>query len=192
MSPLEQSANLRLPAESIKRAILHPDSHIREMAVHYFADAHARDISIMPLVIETLEQHDKDDAYMLVGAAVDLPQTTDTIDWVMRELNDERSESYNSYTYNLQRVLCSADPRLLKPLEDDFGVVTAITSGAFDIITDRIAMSSWDACHCWRELEQHCEQHQHGLFTLGPASPIHFCGDRASEPVADGAGFFRL
>jgi hypothetical protein len=72
MSPIERSANLRLPAEMIKRAILHPDSHIREMAVHYFADAHARDISIMPLVIETLEQHGKDDAYMLVGAAVAL------------------------------------------------------------------------------------------------------------------------
>jgi hypothetical protein len=156
----EFGSALRLPVESIKRAILHPNSRIREMAVHYFADTYTSDRSIMPLVIEALEEHGKVGAYMLVGAAVKLPQTPDTIAWVIRELNDERSASYDSYTYNLERVLCSADPRLLQPCEGDIAATLHLTPGAFDIVSDRIEMLSWGACRCWRELEEHCEQHQ--------------------------------
>ncbi|NUQ62786.1 MAG: SEC-C domain-containing protein [Pirellulales bacterium] len=150
----------RLPAESVKRAILHPKARIREMAVHYFSDSFTGDTSLMPLVIEALETHGKEDAYRLVGGAVALPQTAETIDWVIRELNDERSPSYESYTYNLGRVLWGANPRLLEAREDEIAAAVHLLPGAYEIVAERIEMLSWDADRCWRELELHCEQHQ--------------------------------
>ncbi len=150
----------RLSVEAVKRAILHPVACVREHAVHYFADSFTLDTSIMPLVIEALDEYGKDDAYMLVGASVPLPQTADTIDWVIRELNDDRSASYESYTYNLERILCAADPHLLAPRADDIAATAHRTPGAYDVIAERIAMLSWDADRCWRELEEHCDAYR--------------------------------
>ena len=48
---------MRLPAEKIKEAILHPDREVREAAVFYFADAHSADPTIMPLVIQACERY---------------------------------------------------------------------------------------------------------------------------------------
>ena len=47
---------MRLPAEKIKEAILHPDRELREAAVFYFADAHSPDPTIMPLVIQAIDR----------------------------------------------------------------------------------------------------------------------------------------
>jgi hypothetical protein len=150
----------RLPAESIKRAILHPESRIREMAVNYFSDSYTDDESLMPWVIRALDQHGKEDAFMLVGASVNLPQTAETIDWVIRELNDPQSVSYDSYTYNLERVLCAAHPALLEPRGDEIARAEHLTHGAREMIAERIEFFHWDSARCWQELEDHCEQYR--------------------------------
>jgi hypothetical protein len=38
-----------------------------------------------------------------------IPQAEDTIDWVIDELNDNQSDQYENYTYNLSMVLASLD-----------------------------------------------------------------------------------
>src|SRR5262249_26645372 len=113
-SALNRGLNpVRYPEDKIKEAILHPDLEIRVRAVHYFADSYSSDPSIMGQVIEAVETVGGGDASGLVGAARDLRQPGESIDWVIAELNDERSQEYENYTYTLSMVLLQADPALL-------------------------------------------------------------------------------
>lgn len=100
---------MRFPEAKIKEAILHVDPAIRDRAITYFAKAFSPDPSIMPLVIKAVETYGRQNALHLIGAAKDLSQTEDTITWVIAELNDEHTDQYESYTYNLSRVLLHAD-----------------------------------------------------------------------------------
>src|SRR6267154_1533845 len=93
---------VRLPESKIKEAILHPEIEIRSRATSYFAKSFSSDLSIMPLVIKAVETYGREnDAYRLIGASRDLPQTEDTIAWVIDELNDAQADQYENYTYNL-------------------------------------------------------------------------------------------
>ena len=106
---------MRYPEAKIKEAILHPDPEIRDRATSYFAKSSSPDASIMPQVIQAVETHGRHDAYRLIGPARDLPQTDETIAWIIDELNDDQSDQYENYTYNLSMVLVKADPVLLLP-----------------------------------------------------------------------------
>lgn len=66
---------MRLPEEKIKQAILHPQLEIRQRAVRYFSECYSEDESVVPLVIQAVEKHGRDDAYQLIGGSVDLSQT---------------------------------------------------------------------------------------------------------------------
>ena len=83
---------MRLPEAKIKEAILHPDPEIRDRAISYFAKSFSPDPSLMPLVIKAVETHGRQDAYRLIGLSRDLPQTEETIAWVIDELNDEQTD----------------------------------------------------------------------------------------------------
>jgi hypothetical protein len=79
---------MRYPEDKIKEAILHPDIEIRDRAVRYFAQSFSTDTSLMPLVIKAVEAYGRpNDAYRLIGASRELPQTEDTIAWIIDELN---------------------------------------------------------------------------------------------------------
>ena len=109
-SSIEGSKLVRYPEEKIKEAILHPDLEIRRRATRYFSDSYSPDPSIMPQVIKAVGMYGRDGAYQLIGASRDLEQTEDSIDWVIDELNDERSNDYENYVYNLSMVLLHANP----------------------------------------------------------------------------------
>ncbi len=49
--------------DQIKEAILHPDLDVRDRAASYFAKSDSPDPSIMPLVIQAVETHGRQDAY---------------------------------------------------------------------------------------------------------------------------------
>jgi hypothetical protein len=71
---------MRYPEGKIKEAILHPDIEIRDRAILYFAKSFTTDTSIMPLVIKAVETYGRqNDAYRLIGASRELPQTEDTL-----------------------------------------------------------------------------------------------------------------
>ncbi len=108
---------MRYPEAKIKEAILHPDLEIRDRATSYFAKSYSQDPSIMDRVIEAVETYGRQDAYRLIGLSRDLPQTESSIAWVLGELNDEESDEYENYTYNLSMVLVEADTTLLLPRE---------------------------------------------------------------------------
>ena len=154
----EGRRTVRFPEAKIKEAILHPDPEIRDRATSYFAKSYSPDPSIMPLVIKAVETYGRQDAYRLIGPSRDLPQTAETIAWVIDELNDEQSDQYENYTYNLSMVLVKADPALLLPRESAILEARHFLPDLRAAFTERLRMLSWDAATCWRELEEFCEE----------------------------------
>ena len=71
----------------------------------------------MPQVIKAVQTYGREGAYHLIGASRELEQTGASIDWVIDELNDARSNDHENYVYNLSMVLVEAEPTLLLPRE---------------------------------------------------------------------------
>jgi hypothetical protein len=168
---------MRYPESKIKEAILHPDIEIRDRATSYFAKAFSSDLSIMPLVIKAVETYGRqNDAYRLIGASRDLPQSEDTIAWVIDELNAEETDKHENYAYNLSMVLVDADPALLLPRETDILEARHFMAGLRGPLTDRLRMLSWDEATCWQRLEEFCEEGKDKRYTnevkLGYANRI--------------------
>ena len=111
----------------------------------------------MPQVISAVETYGRQDAYRLIGLARGLRQTDETIAWVIGELNDESSDRYESYTYNLSMVVAEADPALLLPREAAILEARHLHPDPRPALTERLRMLSWDEATCWRELEAFCE-----------------------------------
>jgi plasmid stability protein len=148
---------VKYPEGKIKEAVLHPDPEIRDRAAIYFAKSSSPDPSIMPLVIRAVETYGKQDAYRLIGSARDLPQSEDSIAWVINELNDPRTDQYENYVYNLSMVLVEADPALLLPRESAILETRHFLPDLQGAFTERLRMLSWDEATCWQRLEEFCE-----------------------------------
>lgn len=166
---------MRYPEAKIKEAILHPDIEIRDRATTYFAKSFSSDATIMPLVIKAVETYGREnDAYRLIGASRDLPQTEETIAWVIDELNNESCDKPENYAYNLSMVLVEADPALLLPRESDILEARHFLADLRTPVTDRLRMLSWDEATCWQKLEEFCDEGKDKQFTneVNLATPI--------------------
>jgi SEC-C motif len=147
---------MRLPAEKIKEAILHPDREVREAAVFYFADAHSPDPTIMPLVIQAIDRfgHDAFSIY-----SFDLAQTSDTVAWLVQEIErvgEGSDEREGDYACSLRRALRQTDPDLLKQHFATIDSLQKLDSVSKAEIADRIALSSMTADELWDELSKFC------------------------------------
>jgi hypothetical protein len=150
---------MRYPEDKIRAAILHADIDIRDRAVVYFAKSYPTDTSLMLLVIKAVETYGRqNDAYRLIGASRELPQTEDTIAWVIDELNAGPTAAFENYAYNLSMVLVDADPALLLPRESAILDSRHFPAARRPAFTDRLRMLSWDAPTCWQKLEEFCEE----------------------------------
>ena len=145
----------------------------------------------MPLVIKAVETFGREDAYHLIGLSRDLPQTADTIDWIIDELNNSQSDQYENYTYNLSMVLAKADAALLLPNESAILESPHFLPGLRASFSERLQMLSWDEAACWRELEAFCEEGKDKQYindvNLGYANHIvealSRCGDECEEKI---------
>jgi hypothetical protein len=149
---------VRLPESKIKDAILHHDTELRQRAIRFFAKSFSSDTSVMPLVIRAVDKYGRDDAYHMIGLSRDLPQTEDTITWIIDELNDEDCDKFENYAYNLSMVLVKADPTLLLTRESDILDSGHFLKGLHPMLTERLQMLSWDEATCWQNLEEFCEE----------------------------------
>lgn len=156
---------MRLSENKIKEAILDADLEIRQRAINYFAKPYSMDLSIMPLVIKAVEMFGRQDAYHLIGLSRDLPQTEETIAWIIDELNNEQSNQYENYTYNLSMVLVKADPALLLRKESDILESQHFLPDLHSAFTERLQMLSWDEATCWSKLEEFCEEGKDKAYT---------------------------
>ncbi len=161
----EGSAAVRFPEDKIKEAILHPDPEIRDGATRYFAKSYSHDASIMAQVIKAVETHGRQDGYRLIGLSRDLPQTEESIAWVIDELNDEQSDKYENYIFNLSMVLVEADPAILLPKESAILEARHFLPDLRPALTERLSMLSWDEATCWRKLEEFCEEGKDKRYT---------------------------
>ena len=155
---LKGQPDVRLSENKIKAAILDTDLEIRQRAIRYFAKSYSTDRSVMPLVIEAVETFGRHDAYHLIGLSRDLPQTEETIAWIIDELNNEESDQHENYTYNLSIVLVRADPALLLLRESDILDSSHFMHPLHGAFTERLQMLSWDMATCWQKLENFCEE----------------------------------
>lgn len=151
---------IRLPESKIKQAILHPESEVRYAAVEYFSKSFSNDESVMPVVIDAVEKYGWEHSYSLIGRASDLPQTDETIHWVLNELNRDINKAdmdQVNYLYNLGRILAGADPGLL--LQHKAGIMEScgLLADFKKNIMKRIDMLSWDGDVCWNALEDFCK-----------------------------------
>src|ERR1022692_1854498 len=113
----------------------------------------------MPLVIKAVETYGRqNDAYRLIGLSRDLPQSEDTITWVIDELDDPQSDQYENYTYNLSMVLAKADPAVLLSRESAILEARHFPPALHAPFTERLRMLSWDMATCWQKLDEFCEE----------------------------------
>ena len=149
---------MRYPEAKIKEAILHADPEIRARATRYFAKSSCPDPSVMLLVIKSVETYGRKDAYLLIGLSRDLPQSDESIAWIVDELNDEQSNQYDNYVYNLSMVLLKADPAFLLARETAILEARHFQPELRVSFSEQLQMLSWDQATCWRHLEEFCEE----------------------------------
>lgn len=150
----------RLPESKIKQAILHPESEVRYAAVEYFSKSFSNDKSVMPVVIDAIEKYGWEHSYSLIGRASDLPQTDETIHWVLNELRRDVNKSdmdQVNYLYNLSRILAGADPGLLLQHKAKIMESCGLPADYKKNIMKRIDMLSWDGDVGWNALEDFCK-----------------------------------
>ena len=158
LGPAQIDATMRLSESRIKAAILDTDPEIRQRATKFFAKSFSSDTSVMRLVIKAVETFGREDAYHLICLSRDLPQTADTIDWIIDELNNERSDQHENYIYNLSIVLVKADAAFLLLKESAILESRHFLGELHAPFSKRLQMLSWDEATCWHELEAFCEE----------------------------------
>lgn len=145
---------MRLPEEKIKEAIVHPDKFARQEALNHFADCYSRDPEIMPLVIKAIETYGRADTFFYTAFLGNLVQSEATVEWAIRELNDETvDENLNDYLGDLSRLLCEADPSLLLPHEEAVLGSPGFKEDRHAQFREQLRLSKWDADRCWQEFE---------------------------------------
>ncbi|MFC1652194.1 hypothetical protein ACFL3F_00600 [Planctomycetota bacterium] len=92
---------MRLSEDRIREAILNPDLEIRQRAIRFFAKSFSKDISIMSLIIKAVEMYGREEAFHLIGLSRDLPQTEDTVCWIIDELNNSQSDNFFLAEYRI-------------------------------------------------------------------------------------------
>jgi uncharacterized protein YchJ len=161
---------MRLTEEKIKQAILHPDADVRMMAVRYFADSFSQDPTVMPLLIQAIEQY-----HWRTGSAARLPselaQSDETLTWLLQEVarcmeSEEEEEeadaeddwSDRSYQDFLLDSVTQADATLLARRRTDLNVLADADDERLRVIDHRIELLSADPEDCWNALEAICER----------------------------------
>ena len=137
---------MRLAESEIKAAIVHPEAEIREQALDFYSDVCSRDQSVMPLVIEAVEQYGRENAFSILRDAEHLAQTKQTVEWLMAELRqqyDFASIEEDNYRYAVAIALAKAGPELLAPRESEIIALPAFPEPLRAPLHERIAMASW-------------------------------------------------
>src|SRR5271156_5251013 len=114
----------------------------------------------MPVAIEAIEKYGRTKAFSFTHYLNLLPQTEQTIGWVIAELQRDfqaRPEEQYFYYLNLSRLLWHAD----------IGLITRHTPETLDAphmdpkerlaFRERLEMFGWNPDECWQALRQYCE-----------------------------------
>lgn len=151
---------MRYPEDKIKEAILHPDLDVRDTAIRYFYSSTSPDYTLMPLAIQAIDRYGRTKAFLFTHYLNLLPQTEQTIGWVIAELQREfegRPEERHFYYLNLSRLLTHADVRLIAQHAPDILHAPHFDQKEQAAFRQRLEMFGWNAEKCWQALRQYCE-----------------------------------
>jgi len=151
---------VRYPENKLKEAILHPDRDVRDAAIRYFYSSTHLDHTLMPLAIQALERYGRTTAFSYTHYLNVLPQTEQTIGWVVAELGHEVEappEERHFYYLNLSRLLCHADVRLVASHAPEILHTPHFDPKERTAFEERLDMVGWNAERCWQALQQYCE-----------------------------------
>jgi SEC-C motif len=151
---------MRLSEHKIKEAIPHPDMDVRDTAIRYFYSSTRPDDTLMPLAIQAIERYGPTKAFSFTHYLNLLPQTEDTIGWVIAELQRDvegRPDERHFYYLNLSRLLSHADIRLIAQHAPDILHAPHFDSKEQVAFRERLEMFGWNAEKCWQELHQYCD-----------------------------------
>jgi SEC-C motif len=151
---------VRYPEDKIKAAILHPDLDVRDTVIRYFYSSTSPDFTLMPIVTQAIEKYGRTKAFSFTHYLNILPQTEQTIGWVIAELQGDfqgQPEEHHFYYLNLSRLLCHADLRLVAQHAPEIIHAPHFEPRESLAFRERLEMFGWNAEKCWQELRQYCE-----------------------------------
>jgi hypothetical protein len=154
---------MRPTDEQVRQAILHPEQEVREAAVNYLADGHTNDVRIMPLVIQAIQQWGWKDAFEYYQFLQKLPQSPETLDWLLKQLPSNKEAEVTSdevasrYHVNLVRAIEGADTAVLESIQERIEQHLSLPDDAKVVIHDRIYCATREPDELWAELTQFCE-----------------------------------
>jgi hypothetical protein len=145
----------RLPEDMIKQGIVHPDPAVREIAADYFVNRFSPNPTIVPLVIQAIEQYGRDDAFRSYFFLWQLAHTSQTVAWAVRQLEaigapDEDSEFY---CIDLAYALSTVPPDLLQPHRRELDELCQIAPGIYGVILNRLDCQPLSPDELWSRFE---------------------------------------
>ena len=169
--------------ERIRRAILHPDREIRQRAVRYFAEGDSADTTLMLDVIEAIRLYGMHEAFTLLRIADDLPQSPESVDWLIGELNhdlDMTEVVWDNYAFAIGLLLQNCDPQLLIPRRAEILQSRLLHSELAAEIEDQIDAAGLDWQGCWNRLEESCSGLEIDSFGDTSVTGLRHCGHDAT------------
>jgi hypothetical protein len=164
---------MRLAEARIKEAIVHPEKLARQEALHYFSKCFNLDPEVMPLAIQAIEKYGRREAFSQIHVIADLAQSEATLDWAIRELNQQQD---HAYCLRLSRLVVNADPRLLLAREKEVLQAPGFAQKFVPEFRERLQLLAWDADQCWAELtniaERAKDKRQAGDVHFGHATQV--------------------
>lgn len=154
---------MRLSSDKVKAAILHSNQDVREAAVNYFSSSFSADLTIMPLVIQAIQQYGWQDAFEFYSFLEDLTQTDDTVRWLIcqiKQFSPSAEEQETQFTLACRSALIHADPTLLERFESELMDLDDLKKEAKEAIRERIQFQTRPADELWRDLQEFCETHK--------------------------------
>lgn len=144
------------PVSKIRQAILHADKEVRLTALRYFTDAYSDDDTLMPLVMQAVEEYGRENAFRILRAAKNLRQTDTTLDWLFDELRhdfDTNDVAEDNFRFAVAIVIHDAPVALLEQRLAEIDKLTAFPDELRGSLRERIEMSSWGLEQGWEAME---------------------------------------
>ncbi len=148
-------SSTRLTEAKIKAAIQHPEQEVRLTALRYFDDSYSRDESIMPLVIQAVETYGVQTSFSILREAERVPQTDQTIDWLITELRREDLDledvRHDNYRFAIGLVICEANPGLVAKRHREITETPLFPAELSKSFEEVCQAAAWDWDRTWQE-----------------------------------------
>ena len=152
---------MRLSQDQIKQGLLHPDKEVRNTCLRYFTHSYSHDPTVLPLIIQMIDQHGWEQAFSYYHFLDRLEPTEETVTWAIRELERDLEEKPPRKDHEpLLKVLVKSPVELLTRYRQELEKVAAQSPTHQKRIQRRMELVHADADAVWQKLEEFCEENK--------------------------------